>query len=137
MIICLKDRPPKVRASSSFLMRLPPPLIKAEQQKLLPGDLHPLCPITYKRISYGSAALCPPRRFVGRSIQSPGNSFFSLLIPLNSIFHVALSYLRMYACSPGTLWGEDPSEQVGSRVQHYGLTFSKESLTQQVLSEPS
>lgn len=46
--------------------------------------------------------------------------FFSLLIPLNEIFHVALSYLRMYACGPGTLWGEHPSEQVGSIVQHLG-----------------
>lgn len=44
--------------------------------------------------------------------------FFSLLIPLNEIGHVALSYLRMYACSPGTLWGEHPSEQVESIVQH-------------------
>jgi len=34
--------------------------------------------------------------------------------------HVALSYLRMYACGPGTLWGEHPSEQVGSIVQHLG-----------------
>ena len=46
--------------------------------------------------------------------------FFSLLIPLNEICHVALSYLRMYACNPGTLWGEHPSEQVGSIVQHLG-----------------
>lgn len=46
--------------------------------------------------------------------------FFSLLIPLNEICHVALSYLRMYACGPGTLWGEHPSEQVGSIVQHLG-----------------
>lgn len=38
--------------------------------------------------------------------------FFSLLIPLNEIFHVALSYLRMYACSPGTLWGKHPSKQL-------------------------
>ncbi|KAI5653999.1 hypothetical protein M9H77_31186 [Catharanthus roseus] len=41
--------------------------------------------------------------------------FFSLLIPLNEIFHVALSYLRMYAYGPGTLWGEHPSEQDISR----------------------
>ena len=54
------------------------------------------------------------------AIQSPGEDFFSLLIPLNEICHVALSYLRMYACSPGTLWGEHPSEQVGSIVQHLG-----------------
>lgn len=46
--------------------------------------------------------------------------FFSLLIPINEICHVALSYLRMYACSPGTLWGEHPSKQVGSIVQHLG-----------------
>ena len=46
--------------------------------------------------------------------------FFSFLIPLNEICHVALSYLRMYACGPGTLWGEHPSEQVESIVQHLG-----------------
>ena len=71
---------------------------------------------------------------------SPGEDFFSLLIPLNEICHVALSYLRMYACSPGTLWGEHPSEQVGSIVQHLGRNIhlaTKKSLTQQVLSEPS
>lgn len=32
---------------------------------------------------------------------------FSFRIPLNSICHVALSYYRMYACSPGTLFGDD------------------------------
>jgi hypothetical protein len=36
-------------------------------------------------------------------------------VPIND-GHVALSYLRMYACSPGTLWGEHPSEQVESIV---------------------
>lgn len=63
---------------------------------------------------------------------------FSLLIPLNEIFHVALSYLRMYACGPGTLWGEHPSEQVESIVQHLGHNITqKKSWTQKVLSEPS
>ncbi|KAI5653998.1 hypothetical protein M9H77_31185 [Catharanthus roseus] len=42
--------------------------------------------------------------------------FFSLLIPLNEIFHVALSYLRMYAYGPGTLWGEHPSEQISKQT---------------------
>ena len=60
------------------------------------------------------------RNHAAGAIQSPGEDFFSLLIPLNEICHVALSYLRMYACSPGTLWGEHPSEQVGSIVQHLG-----------------
>jgi hypothetical protein len=58
-------------------------------------------------------------------------------ITINSICHVALSYLRMYACGPGTLWGEHPSEQVESIVQHLGNISQKKALTQQVLSEPS
>ncbi|KAI5664350.1 hypothetical protein M9H77_23673 [Catharanthus roseus] len=42
--------------------------------------------------------------------------FFSLLIPLNEICHVALSYLRMYVYGPGTLWGEHPSAQISKQT---------------------
>lgn len=64
--------------------------------------------------------LLSPRTISQIHINNVDLFFFSLLIPLNEICHVALSYLRMYACSPGTLWGEHPSEQVGSIVQHLG-----------------
>jgi hypothetical protein len=67
--------------------------------------------------------------------------------PLNEIiFHVALSYLRMYACGPGTLWGEHPSEQVESygeplRLDSYGAWIRKKLVARSqrpiVLSEPS
>lgn len=58
--------------------------------------------------------------FISASAFELSPPLFSLLIPLNEIFHVALSYLRMYACGPGTLWGEHPSEQVESIVQDLG-----------------
>jgi hypothetical protein len=53
-------------------------------------------------------------------------------LKVNEIFHVALSYLRMYACGPGTLWGEHPSEQVESIVAVPSVFLGF-----QVLSEPS
>lgn len=45
--------------------------------------------------------------------------FFADSIRLNKQ-QTALNYIWMYACGPGTLWGEHPSEQVGSIVQHLG-----------------
>jgi hypothetical protein len=44
---------------SDILIRLPLPLIKADirNETIAKGDRSTLCPITYKKISYGSTAL--------------------------------------------------------------------------------